>query len=414
MSEISRRDFIHQAYWETLGLVGSVSLLSCAKKTAPAVHATSGATPKVSSMPSINRLKEKYSFNDTKLKQRINEPVAVVKSSIAAEAAYNVLALLKPTLRGDRVFIKANYSTYPFVDPGTPPKKPEFYYMAVTQPDFVFGIMNYLHDQGIKYENITVGDGIGESTTARLEYLGYFEQAKKMGFKVLDITKDAIAGYKIEQGGFLPETGISKTISDHIQDGVFIGAPKLKVHHFATTTTSLKNMMGIILPYDKKYIMHAELNNQWGKGKDLSREKYFDTLWSFSKRVIDLYTLAPDFSVVDGVIAGEGHGVANEYKGNQVTFPVEAHRAFASTNSINLDAVAAYFMGYNPMQPDFKDLPELKLNPWLYLAQKKTYGYMDVKKIKVVGDPALIEPEKKFALLPEIEYVKFQEKIDKG
>ena len=412
MSDLSRREFIHKTYWECLGLAGAGGLLSfaCGSAGTAKVDTKTGATKVLFRMPSIDNLPEIHDIDERRILARRDNPVAVVKSSNAEEAAYEVLNLLKPELRADRVFIKANYSTYPFVDMGVKPKKKEHYYMGTTQPEFVYGIMHYLHDRGIPYQNMTMGEGIGKSTSDRFSYMGYFERSKKMGFRVLDITKDDIAGYRMKHAGLLTETGCSKVFSDHLQDGVVISAPKMKVHHFATLTLSLKNMMGIILPFDKKYIMHAELTPMWAQTKERKREDYFKTVWSFSKRLIDLYSLAPDFSVVDGVTGGEGHGVANEYKGEQVTFPVESHRAFASTNSINLDTVCGHFMGHNPMHPGFSSLPEMKFIPWLYLAQKRKYGYMYLKRIPILGDEKLIEPEYTFRLLPEIDYVKFQER----
>ena len=416
MSFLSRRDFIRESGRGFMGIVGASGLfsLSMIQEAENKIDTKTGATPIMFRMPPIDGYPEIYDIDDSRLLARLNDPVAVVHSDRADEAAYAALSLLKPTLKGDRAFIKPNYSTYPFMDTGVPPKKREFYYMGVTQPEFIYGIMHYLRDQGIPYQNITVGEGIAQSTTDRFDYLGYFEQSKKMGFKVLDITKDSIVGYRIKHADVLKETGCSKVYSDHLRDGVVIGAPKLKVHHFATLTVSLKNMMGIVLPFDKKYIMHAELSPWYSQAKEKSREKYFETMWMFSKRLIDLYALSPDFSVVDGVIGGEGHGVANEYKGEQVTFPVESHRAFAGTNSINLDAVCGHFMGHNPMYPRYTDLPEVKFIPWLYLGQKKGFGYMYVKRVPILGDRNLIESEHKFRLLSEIEYAKFQEKKDKS
>ncbi len=411
MADMTRREFLNKTYWEGLGLAGAAGLIPFlgGRGEEVKVDATTGATKILFRMPPIDHLPQVYDADERKLTAHRDDPVAVYKSDRAEEAAYEVLRLLNPELRSDRAFIKVNYSTYPFAD-GEELKKIDYYYMAATQPEFTYGIIQYLKDRGIPCNRITVGEGVGTSTKDRFACMGYFDRAKKMGFKVLDITRDAIAGYRIGHADLLTETGCSRVFSDHLQDGVVISAPKLKVHHFATITCSLKNMMGILLPYDKKYIMHAELSPLWGDLPGRPRDKYYDCLWSFSKRLIDLYSLKPDISVIDGILGGEGHGVANSYKGEQVTFPVESHRAFAGTNSINVDTVCSYFMGHNPMNPRFEHLPEMKFIPWLYLGQKKGYGYMYVNRIPIVGDKKLIEPEYRFRLLPEIEYVKFRER----
>ncbi len=186
-----------------------------------------------------------------------------------------------------------------------------------------------------------------------------------------------------------------------------MSVPKLKTHNFATLTLSIKNMMGCIQPPDSRRLMHKELDPIMAKGCDLDRHAFYESVWRFSERLMDLHALAPDFSVVDGIIGGEGHGVANKLTAcgdeKQVTFPVESHRAFAGTNAVNVDAVCAYFMGHNPMVPSFGTLHEMKFIPWLYLGQKNDAGYMYVNRINIIGKKDLIEPGHRFRLMSSIE-----------
>jgi len=405
MSCFSRREFINKSSIGSLGLISAAGLLSRSGIYAQEekTDTKTGATQIVDSMPSIEGLPEIYDIDDIAIKARKDNPVAVVKSQDAEEAAYEVLALLKPELRADRAFIKVNTSTNPVTEDPAKIQPRSYYHMTTTQPEFVKGVIEYLHDQGIKYENITIGDGVLiDSTKDNMEYLGFYELGHRMGCKVVDLTKEPRVGYRIKNGTLLPAVGLAKVASDHFQDGIIVNVPKLKVHHLATLTLSIKNMMGCIQLPNCRYVMHLEFHTKWSK--DINNDDlYYKTVWGLSNRLIDLYTFAPDFSVIDGIVGGEGHGVQILFrKEKQITFPVESHRAFASTNSINLDAICAHFMGHNPMYPRYDDLPKMKYIPWLYLGQRKKYGYMYIKRISVLGDHSLIEPEYKYKFLPEL------------
>ncbi|MCK5593558.1 DUF362 domain-containing protein, partial [Candidatus Bathyarchaeota archaeon] len=73
-------------------------------------------------------------------------------------------------------------------------------------------------------------------------------------------------------------------------------------------------------------------------------------------------------SVVDGIIAGEGH----ETSGN----PVEMNLVIAGIDPVAVDAVGAAVMGISPT--DVKHL---------VLAEKKGLGTCDLEKITVLGEP---------------------------
>ncbi len=405
MAGYSRREFIVKSSACGLGLAGAAGMLSLSENGSAfeKVDSTTGATKIVNSMPPIDDLPEIYDIDESRILPRIDEPVAVVKSGDAEQAAYDVLELLKPALRGDRAFLKINTSTHPVTDKPEQLKKRPYYHMTITQPEFTKGVIEWLHDQGIKYENITLGDGVLVTTTTdNMEFFEYPALAKKMGVNLVDLTKEQRVGYRIKHGSLLPVVGIAKVVSDHFQDGVIVNIPKLKVHHLATLTLSIKNMMGCIQNPDCRYVMHLEFATRWSKDVN-NADVYYEVIWGLSNRLIDYYSIAPDFSVIDGIVGGEGHGVQHLSPwGEQISFPVESHRAFAGTNSVNLDAICAYFMGHNPMIPKYDDLGRMKFIPWLYAGQKKKYGYMYINRIRVLGDRSLIEPEHKYRLLPEL------------
>ena len=88
-----------------------------------------------------------------------------------------------------------------------------------------------------------------------------------------------------------------------------------------------------------------------------------------SQRIADLASvLKPSVSVVDGIVAGEGH----ETSGN----PVEMNLVLAGTDPVAVDAVGATVMGIPPS--DVKHL---------VFAEKKGLGTCNLENITVLGEP---------------------------
>jgi uncharacterized protein (DUF362 family) len=113
----------------------------------------------------------------------------------------------------------------------------------------------------------------------------------------------------------------------------------------ATVTLSLKNMMGALA---SKGSMHVG---------------------SLSENIVDLTSIIkPSISVVDGIIAGEGH----ETSGN----PIEMNLVIVGTDPVAVDAVGAAVMSISPI--DVKHL---------VLAEKKGLGTCNLEEITVVGEP---------------------------
>jgi len=112
-----------------------------------------------------------------------------------------------------------------------------------------------------------------------------------------------------------------------------------------TVTLSLKNMMGALA---SKGSMHTR---------------------SLSEKISDLASiLRPSLSVVDGIIASEGH----ETSGN----PVEMNLLIAGTDPVAVDAVGAAVMGISP-----RDVKHLRL------AEEKGLGTCDLEEITILGEP---------------------------
>ena len=170
-----------------------------------------------------------------------------------------------------------------------------------------------------------------------------------MNVKLMDLNKDAFVEIYPPNPLALKKVKVARTSLEC----TIISVPKLKLHRMATVTLSLKNMMGVLA---SKGSMHRG---------------------SLSKNIVDLTSvIKPRISVIDGIIAGEGH----ETSGN----PVEMNLVIVGTDPVAVDAVGAAVMGVSPC--DVKHL---------VLADKKELGTIDFEKIAVIGEP-IDEVKKKF------------------
>jgi uncharacterized protein (DUF362 family) len=209
-----------------------------------------------------------------------------------------------------------------------------------TDSRVIEGVVRFLKQRGI--EEITIGEGSGFADTLEaFKAAGVDLVAERWGVRLVDLNKDAFVEVRPPNPLSLKKTRVAKTALE----STIISVPKLKPHRMATVTLSLKNMMGALA---SKGSMH--------------------TGW-LSENIADLASvLRPDVSVVDGIIAGEGHETSGS--------PVEMDLVIAGTDPVAVDAVGSEVMGIPPT--DVKHL---------LLAEKKGLGTCDLKEITIVGEP---------------------------
>ena len=149
------------------------------------------------------------------------------------------------------------------------------------------------------------------------------------------------------------------TFSRSLYDAdVYISIPKLKTHHKTGVTLNLKGLVGSIT--EKNQLVHWRMGTPETGGDEYpDRESYEaaktakvthrgahpgnDTIW---RMVVDLYQsmLKKErkyFSVVDGIIAGEGEGPFCPHS-------KQANTLIAGDNLLAVDVVATRLMGLDP------------------------------------------------------------------
>ncbi|MGB9713645.1 MAG: DUF362 domain-containing protein [Candidatus Bathyarchaeales archaeon] len=260
--------------------------------------------------------------------------VAIVKGKDPVEATVNALKMVESDLNfifsADKpILIKPNYIDSKHPSTG-----------ITTDSRVIEGVVKFLKEGGA--ENIVIGEGSGWADTFEaFRVAGVDDVAERWNVKLIDLNKDEFVEAYPPNPIALKKVKVAKTALQ----SVIISVPKLKIHRMATVTLGLKNMMGALA---SKGFMH---NGQ------------------LSKNIADLASLLkPSLTVIDGIIAEEGH----ETSGN----PVEMDLVIAGVDPVAVDAVGAAVMGVDP-----KDVKHL------VLAEEKGLGTCDLNKITILGEP---------------------------
>jgi uncharacterized protein (DUF362 family) len=260
--------------------------------------------------------------------------VAVVKGTSPVEVTVAALELVRSDLdvvlsAEKPILIKPNYINSKHPSTG-----------ITTDSRVIEGIVKFLKE--CRKEDIIIGEGSGWADTFQaFKNAGVDAVAERWNVKLVDLNKDDFVEVYPPNPLSLKKVKVAKTALE----SVIISVPKLKLHRIATVTLGLKNMMGALA---SKGSMHNG---------------------SLSKNIADLASvLKPSLTVIDGIIAGEGH----ETSGN----PVEMNLVIAGTEPVAVDAVGAAVMGIPPTDVEH-----------LVLAEKKGLGTCDLEKISILGEP---------------------------
>ncbi len=231
--------------------------------------------------------------------------VVVCYGKNTRERTFECLKKLNPEITKSKVLIKPNLVEVMPNESG-----------AITRKEFVEGIIEFLHSREI--EEIFVGEGAGGTfnTFECFEEAGYLELEEKYGIKLVDLNKGS---FKKIKGDFW-EFKVNKICLDCY----LISAAVLKEHAYEVTL-SMKNMMGILKPWNKlptKGYMHKE-------------EDY--KIWSL--RLIDLIKhVKPNLALIDATTGMLGSHLTGRLKRFDCTI--------ASEDCVACDIVGARLLGY--------------------------------------------------------------------
>lgn len=187
---------------------------------------------------------------------------------------------LGPEIKGKNVFLKMN-----LVD--VRDKKP-----CCTDARFVDAVIQLMQANGAA--KVTVGDGpaLMRDTELLVNRSGVGKVLSKHQMQFVDLNIDDLQ----EIDNPMRFTGIEKFVlpKSIIKSDVVISLPKLKTHHWALMTASMKNLFGC-LP-----------GRKYGWPKNILHIK------GINSSIVDLVSsIKPAFAIVDGIEAMEGDGPLN-------------------------------------------------------------------------------------------------------
>ena len=273
------------------------------------------------------------------------------------KAVEDGLRLLAPAVRGKRVLLKPNLVEYSAKAP------------INTHPSVIAATADSLFRLGAS--EVTVADGPGHVRDSEMliDECGLRSKLADVGrVRFVDLNFDAVRRIS-PRGGFtsfrelwLPETVLSAD--------VIISMPKVKTHHWAGVTLSLKNLFGCVP------------GNVYGWPKNVLHWEGIDN------SIVELAATIPvHYVIADGIVAMEGNGPLHGPSRHLGCL------LFAD-DPIAADATCCRLMGIEP----------LRIN---HLQMTAPIGNSTLDRITHVGEP-IASLRQAFVLMPEFRHISAQ------
>jgi len=296
--------------------------------------------------------------------QRLKQPQADV--TILKESSYsnNLVNSIRKGIsnyphvlqkvKGGRVVLKPN-----MVDhyPGHP---------INTDPAMIAGAISAFRQLGAREVVVAEGPGHNRDVEMLLSQTGIDGVLRDEKVKFIDLNLDSISPVKITSN----YTGLSQFFFPHtiLNADLVVSMPKLKTHHWAGATLSLKNLFGTI------------------PGVKYGWPKNFLHWYGISESIADIAsTIQPGFAIVDGIVGMEGDGPLHGT-------PIHSGVIVMGDNLTAVDSTAARIMGFYPEQIQ-------------HMSMMIPYGgTVNKALIQQLGEPLFTMPEK-FKVLPHSTYV---------
>jgi uncharacterized protein (DUF362 family) len=215
---------------------------------------------------------------------------------------------------------------------------------------------------------VIVGEGPGHERDTELVVgeTGFERELNGRGIEFLDLNRDELSEVELKAHySGLDRLWLPRTI---LSSDFVVSMPKIKTHHWAGVTLSLKNMFGIVpgMKYGwPKNILH------WH---------------GIHESILDICATVPiHFVIADGIQAMEGNGPlqGTERQMNKIVL---------ADDPVAADATCCRLMGFAP-------------DRIAHIAEGARFlGNLAVDRITMLAEPALT-PAKPFAVLPDFRYL---------
>jgi len=216
---------------------------------------------------------------------------------------------------------------------------------------------------------VLIGDGpaLDRDTQAILESVRLAEFTGKLGRDFCDLNIDDVERVALAtRASLLKELYLPKTV---LGADFFVSMPKLKTHHWAGVTLSMKNLFGIVP------------GSCYGWPKNILHWAGID------RSILDINAAArPDFVILDGILGMEGNGPTQGA-------PKPAGVLILGDDPVATDATACRVMGLRPEKVDYLNRASTML------------GHMEAAKIQQLGE-AIASVQTPFAVVPEFQHLR--------
>ena len=195
-------------------------------------------------------------------------------------------------------------------------------FLATANPKLVGAVLDLLRENGAG--TLVVGDGSAfrRDTYSVVQSCGLAEQLDSRGIPFVDLNYDELKAVKIKDGWI--RTADTLWLPQHVVDAdLIVSIPKLKAHHWAYVSLSLKNLLGII------------------PGSRYGWPKNFIHINGINATILGIYqSVPPVISIVDGIIGMEGNGPL-------FGKPVEHGLLAMGSDPVAVDVICAQLMGFS-------------------------------------------------------------------
>jgi uncharacterized protein (DUF362 family) len=286
------------------------------------------------------------------------EPVSIHRVTEYSETLYDlVLRILEEhhiDARGKRVVLKPNLVEF------------DEHTSINTHPKLVHAAYEAFRSLGAASVKIAEGPGHRRVTLDLADAAGYFSTVPRFEDSFIDLNLDEVSRVEIRQPRsklnslFLPNTILGCDL--------LVSMPKLKTHHWAGATLSMKNLFGVVP------------GGVYGWPKNVLHWAGIDQC------IADLHSLFPRaFSIVDGIIGMEGNGpIQGRPKASGVVI--------AGADPVAVDATCCRVMRLDPLRIG-------------YLNLAADAAQLHEEQIPQIGEP-VAEAASTFELLPGLAHLR--------
>lgn len=291
--------------------------------------------------------------------KRPRSRVAILRAESYAQNLEQVLQsgldLFRLDVRGKHVLLKPNLVDY---IPGN---------HINTHPLLISAAVECFRRLGAATVSVGEGPGHQRDTELVLSESGLAEVLRQQKVCFTDLNRDEL----VERPLFATYTDLKRLWFPRtlLASDFIISMPKVKAHHWAGVSLSLKNMFGVV-PGAK-----------YGWPKNILHWK------GIERSILDVCATVPiHFVIADAIVAMEGNGPLN---GN----PRALHRIVLADDPVAADATCARLMGL-----DAEKVAHIRVGA-------EFLGNSSVAQIDQLGEP-VCDPATPFQMVPEFEYLR--------